>query len=99
MPSGRLPHPACHPAPTLSPRLVTPAALQRKRARKSLKKRQQEKNKAEAGEYHKLLMQRLKEQRERRWEGRHRVRRGPGVPGRRALGRGSEGVGYRGTAD
>ncbi|GIL71352.1 hypothetical protein Vretimale_2751 [Volvox reticuliferus] len=49
-------------------RLVTPAALQRKRARKSLKKRQHEKNKAEAAEYHKLLMQRLKEQRERRSE-------------------------------
>ncbi|GIL56629.1 hypothetical protein Vafri_11965 [Volvox africanus] len=49
-------------------RLVTPAALQRKRARKSLKKRQQEKNKSEAAEYHKLLMQRLKEQRERRSE-------------------------------
>ena len=47
-------------------RLVTPLALQRKRARKSTKKAQQEKVKAEAGEYHKLLMTRLKEQRERR---------------------------------
>ena len=45
---------------------MTPAALQRKRARMSLKKRQQEKNKTDAAEYHKLLMQRLKEQRERR---------------------------------
>lgn len=49
-------------------RLVTPATLQRKRSRAAAKKAQQEKVKAEAGEYHKLMMQRLKEQRERRSE-------------------------------
>jgi small subunit ribosomal protein S6e len=49
-------------------RLVTPATLQHKRRRISLKKRQQEKVKTEAAEYHKLVMQRLKEQRERRSE-------------------------------
>jgi hypothetical protein len=58
--------PTARPPPAPLCRLVTPAALQRKRARKSLKKRQQEKNKTDAAEYHKLLMQRLKEQRERR---------------------------------
>jgi small subunit ribosomal protein S6e len=50
----------------LARRLVTPVALQRKRSRKSHAKRQQEKNKAEAAEYQKLLVQRLREQRERR---------------------------------
>eukprot|EP00195_Chlamydomonas_chlamydogama_P017847 CAMPEP_0202896230 /NCGR_PEP_ID=MMETSP1392-20130828/5242_1 /ASSEMBLY_ACC=CAM_ASM_000868 /TAXON_ID=225041 /ORGANISM="Chlamydomonas chlamydogama, Strain SAG 11-48b" /LENGTH=252 /DNA_ID=CAMNT_0049581499 /DNA_START=77 /DNA_END=835 /DNA_ORIENTATION=+ len=49
-------------------RLVTPLTLQRKRRRSSLKKRGLEKSKAEAAEYHKLLVQRLKEQRERRSE-------------------------------
>lgn len=49
-------------------RLVTPLTLQRKRARASAKKQQHEKCKAEAAEYHKVLMQRLKEQRERRSE-------------------------------
>lgn len=49
-------------------RLVTDITLQRKRRRVSLKKRQVEKVKAEGAEYHKLLVQRLKEQRERRSE-------------------------------
>jgi small subunit ribosomal protein S6e len=40
--------------------------LQRKRRRESLKKRSLERSKAQAQEYHKLLVQRLKEQRERR---------------------------------
>lgn len=47
-------------------RLVTDITLQRKRRRASLKKRSLEKSKAEGAEYHKLLVQRLKEQRERR---------------------------------
>eukprot|EP00798_Chlamydomonas_sp_ICE-L_P011301 gene11301-18938_t len=49
-------------------RLVTPATLQRKRRRVSLKKKGLEKSKSEAADYHKLLVQRLKEQRERRSE-------------------------------
>jgi len=49
-------------------RLITPASLQRKRRLASLKKRKQERTKTEAGEYHKLLVQRLKESRERRSE-------------------------------
>ena len=40
--------------------------LQRKRRRASLKKRSLENSKSQAAEYHKLLMSRLKEQRERR---------------------------------
>jgi small subunit ribosomal protein S6e len=47
-------------------RLVTPLTLQRKRRRESAKKRSLEKSKTEAADYHKLLLQRLKEQRERR---------------------------------
>ncbi|KAL6761474.1 ribosomal protein S6e-domain-containing protein [Haematococcus lacustris] len=49
-------------------RLITPESLQRKRRRESLKKRGLESSKAQAAEYHKLLVQRLKEQRERRSE-------------------------------
>lgn len=49
-------------------RLVTPATLQRKRARVALKKAKQDRARTEAQEYHKLLVQRLKEQRERRSE-------------------------------
>jgi len=49
-------------------RLVTPEALHRKRRLRSLKKRSLERSKAEAAEYHKLLVQRIKEQRERRSE-------------------------------
>ena len=49
-------------------RLVTPLTLQRKRRRESAKKRSLEKSKSEAADYHKLLVQRLKEQRERRSE-------------------------------
>jgi len=49
-------------------RLVTPEVLQRKRRRASAKKASLEKSKADAAEYHKLLLQRLKEQRERRSE-------------------------------
>jgi small subunit ribosomal protein S6e len=49
-------------------RLVTPQVLQRKRARAALKKARIVKKKAEAAEYHKLLVQRLKEERERRSE-------------------------------
>ena len=48
-------------------RLVTPQVLQRKRRRASEKKSAIVKKKAEAAEYHKLLVTRLKEQRERRW--------------------------------
>ncbi len=40
--------------------------LQRKRRRAALKKRSLENSKAQAAEYHKLLVSRLKEQRERR---------------------------------
>ncbi len=47
-------------------RLVTPLTLQRKRRRVSIKKKSLEKSKSEAADYHKLLVQRLKEQRERR---------------------------------
>ncbi len=52
-------------------RLVTPLTLQRKRRRESMKKKGLEKSKSEAADYHKLLVQRLKEQRERRcvWGG------------------------------
>ena len=46
--------------------MVTPATLQRKRRRSSAKKAGLEKSKTEAADYHKLLVQRLKEQRERR---------------------------------
>jgi small subunit ribosomal protein S6e len=49
-------------------RLVTPLTLQRKRHRDSVKKALHEKARTEAAEYHKLLVQRLKEQRERRSE-------------------------------
>jgi hypothetical protein len=42
--------------------------LQRKRARAAVKKAKIAKSKAEAGEYHKLLQMRIKEQRERRSE-------------------------------
>ena len=49
-------------------RLVTPATLQRKRHRASLKKRKIEKSKKDAAGYQKLLQQRIKEQRERRSE-------------------------------
>lgn len=49
-------------------RLVTPLTLQRKRARKSLKKQRIEKGKAQAAEYHKLLALRMKERRDRRTE-------------------------------
>jgi small subunit ribosomal protein S6e len=42
--------------------------LQRKRRRESAKKHSLEKSKSEAADYHKLLVQRLKEQRERRSE-------------------------------
>jgi len=49
-------------------RLVTPEVLQRKRRRNAIKKARHEKARAEAAEYHKLLVQRLKEQRERRSE-------------------------------
>ena len=47
-------------------RVVTPLTLQRKRARAAVKKAKIAKSKAEAGEYHKLLQMRIKEQRERR---------------------------------
>lgn len=59
-------------------RLVTDITLQRKRRRVSLKKRQLEKVKAEGAEYHKLLVQRLKEQRERRCGAQGRVAGGAG---------------------
>jgi len=49
-------------------RLVTPQTLQRKRARAALKKTRIARKKAEAGDYHKLLVTRLKEERERRSE-------------------------------
>lgn len=49
-------------------RLVTPVALQRKRRRAAIKKSRHERSRTEAAEYHKLLVQRLKEQRERRSE-------------------------------
>jgi|APGre2960657444_1045066.scaffolds.fasta_scaffold01633_2 small subunit ribosomal protein S6e len=49
-------------------RLVTPVTLQRKRARKALKKTRIEKSKADGAEYHKLLALRMKERRERRSE-------------------------------
>ncbi|KAF8065768.1 rps6 [Scenedesmus sp. PABB004] len=49
-------------------RLVTPETLQRKRRKASIKKAKHEKSRTEAAEYHKLLMTRLKEQRERRSE-------------------------------
>eukprot|EP00882_Tetradesmus_deserticola_P000093 GHRQ01000104.1.p1 GENE.GHRQ01000104.1~~GHRQ01000104.1.p1 ORF type:complete len:248 (+),score=140.99 GHRQ01000104.1:48-791(+) len=49
-------------------RLVTPETLQRKRRKAALKKAKHEKSRTEAAEYHKLLVQRLKEQRERRSE-------------------------------
>jgi small subunit ribosomal protein S6e len=49
-------------------RLVTPLTLQRKRRRNSLKRERISKKKTEQAEYHKLLMSRLKEQRERRSE-------------------------------
>jgi small subunit ribosomal protein S6e len=49
-------------------RLVTPQTLQRKRARKAVKVARIARSKAEAADYHKLLVQRLKEARERRSE-------------------------------
>ena len=49
-------------------RLVTPIALQRKRARMAQKKNRQLKVKSEAADYQKLLQQRQKEQREKRQE-------------------------------
>lgn len=49
-------------------RLVTPRVLQHKRARIALKKQRIERKKAEAADYHKLLVTRLKEERERRSE-------------------------------
>jgi len=49
-------------------RLVTPLTLQRKRRRAALKKGKHDKARAEKAEYHKLLITRLKEQRERRSE-------------------------------
>jgi small subunit ribosomal protein S6e len=49
-------------------RLVTPVTLQRKRRRIAIKKGRIAKKKVEASEYHKLLMTRLKEERERRSE-------------------------------
>jgi small subunit ribosomal protein S6e len=49
-------------------RLVTPQTLQRKRARQALKKARITRKKTEAAEYHKLLVTRLKEERERRSE-------------------------------
>ena len=49
-------------------RLVTPLTLQRKRKRASIKKAKHEKSRAEAAEYHRVLVTRLKEQRERRSE-------------------------------
>jgi hypothetical protein len=55
----------------LTPRAPPPLPLfcsQRKRHHMAVKKRKQEKTKADAAEYHKLLMARLKEQRERRSE-------------------------------
>jgi small subunit ribosomal protein S6e len=49
-------------------RLVTPVVLQRKRARKALKKTRGEKSKAEAAEFQKVLSQRAKERAEKRRE-------------------------------
>ena len=49
-------------------RLVTPQVLQRKRHRAAVKANRIQRNKAEASDYHKLLVTRLKEQRERRSE-------------------------------
>ncbi|BDA42145.1 g7709 [Coccomyxa elongata] len=49
-------------------RLVTPLTLQRKRHRRAIKRERITKSKAEAQAYHKLLVSRLKEQRERRSE-------------------------------
>ena len=49
-------------------RLVTPQVLQRKRHRAAIKKERISRKKTEAADYHKLLMSRLKEQRERRSE-------------------------------
>ena len=49
-------------------RLVTPQTLQRKRARKAEKVARVTRSKAEAAEYHKLLVSRLKAARERRSE-------------------------------
>ncbi|KAK9808150.1 hypothetical protein WJX73_002221 [Symbiochloris irregularis] len=49
-------------------RLVTPLTLQRKRKRVAIKKARHEKRKSETAAYHKLLVTRLKEQRERRSE-------------------------------
>ena len=43
-------------------RLVTPQVLQRKRQRAAIKKERIVRKKTEAAEYHKLLVQRLKEQ-------------------------------------
>jgi small subunit ribosomal protein S6e len=73
--------PTCVPLPPLPPqngkttikcpkiqRLVTPQVLQRKRRRAAIKKERITRKKAEAADYHKLLVQRLKEQRERRSE-------------------------------
>jgi hypothetical protein len=49
-------------------RLVTPLTIQRKRSRIAEKKKRIAKKQSEAAEYHKLLAQRLKEQRDRRSE-------------------------------
>lgn len=49
-------------------RLVTPATLQRKRHKRAVRRRRIETKQQEAAEYHKLLMEKLKEQRERRSE-------------------------------
>jgi len=49
-------------------RLVTPLTLQRKRHRRAIKRERINKSKAEEQAYHKLIVTRLKEQRERRSE-------------------------------
>ena len=49
-------------------RLVTPAMLQRKRHLLSIKKERQTKAKTEAADYQKMLLQRQKEEREKRQE-------------------------------
>jgi small subunit ribosomal protein S6e len=49
-------------------RLVTPEMLQHKRRKAAIKTARHEKARNEAAEYHKVLVQRLKEQRERRSE-------------------------------
>jgi len=49
-------------------RLVTPQTLQRKRHRAAIKKERITRKKTEQAEYHKLLVTRLKEERERRSE-------------------------------